>query len=152
MRHLFFTLLIVFSFQKTKTRNYVMLAKYTIATATHNCDDISEQLIEEKAYLAFYSDNSNKLYMGNHWIKSKTESFGPIDKVDNSSETEDDDAEIFYFDWKYENSYDNKKGIAKVKLMRFDDLFILKIVPENLNTLVYYGFIEGDVDFSGFEN
>jgi hypothetical protein len=53
------------------------------------------------------------------------------------------------------NDYDDKKGTATVQLIKIFKpqgiTFILKIIPENLDVIVYKGYIEGSIDFSAFD-
>jgi hypothetical protein len=53
------------------------------------------------------------------------------------------------------NDYDDKKGTAKIQLTKIYKpqgiTFELKIIPENLDLIVYKGYMEGSLDFSVFK-
>ncbi|MBV6440816.1 MAG: hypothetical protein EPGJADBJ_02491 [Saprospiraceae bacterium] len=65
------------------------------------------------------------------------------------------EADIFYFNWRYINTYDEKKGTAKVQLVKIYKpqgiAFVLKIIPENLDIIIYKGYMEGTIDFSNYD-
>jgi hypothetical protein len=73
----------------------------------------------------------------------------------NEETYEDYKADFFYFNWRYMNDYNDKKGTATVQLIKIFKpqgiTFILKIIPENLDVIVYKGYIEGSIDFSAFD-
>ena len=65
------------------------------------------------------------------------------------------EADIFFFQWRYINTYDTKKGTAKVELLKIYKpqgiYFELKIIPENLDILIYKGFMEGSLDLTVYD-
>ena len=62
---------------------------------------------------------------------------------------------MFLFQWHYINTYDDKKGTAKVELLKVYKpqgiYFRITIIPENLDILVYRGYVEGSLDLSVYE-
>lgn len=134
------------------------LAKFIITDAITNGVDVTPTLLANNAYTVFYtSDNDGLIYMANVWPKSNSQSYGPMYSVEseNKSETyETYKADIFYFNWRYINTYDNKTGTAKVQVIKIYKpqgvAFTVKIIPENLDIIVYKGYMEGTIDFSDY--
>ena len=65
-------------------------------------------------------------------------------------ELNSDTIQVVFFDWHYKNSYDDRQGTAKAKIVLYDDIFSLRIVTEDLEILIYDGYAEGEIDFSEF--
>lgn len=136
-----------------------MLAKFVITDATQNGQDLTPAYLEDGAYIVFYTSGDDKsLYMANFWPKSKTQSYGAVYSMEskNFEETEKQyKADIFIFNWRYINTYDQKKGTAKVEVTKIYKpqgvAFIIKIIPENLDILIYKGYMEGSVDFKSYD-
>lgn len=134
------------------------LAKFIITDATMNGVDVTPTLLSNKAYTVFYtSDNDGLIYMANVWPKSNSQSYGPMYSIENQKKRETYEtyeADIFYFNWRYINTYDNKKGTAKVQVIKIYKpqgvAFTVKIIPENLDITVYKGYMEGTIDFSDY--
>ena len=112
MTKYFFTLLlstfINFSFGQQKT-----IAKFIITDATINKVDVTETYLEAGGYIAFYTTGDGNLYMTNIMSKRyNSQSFGRMysAQTKNLNETyETYKADIFYFRWRYVNTYDTKK-------------------------------------------
>ena len=135
------------------------LSKFIITDASDNGNDITETILEQNGYLVFYTDAEKNLFMANVWEKNDTQSFGRLYNTEHKKlkETyESFEADIFYFRWRYINSYDTKKGTATVELIKIYKpqgvTFKIKIVPENLDVLVYKGFMEGTLDLNKYSN
>lgn len=153
-------LLILFSittFGQNNTQK--TLSKFIISDATENGNDITETILDQKAYLVFYTNNDNNLYMANVWQKNNSQSFGRLYNTEHKKlkETyESFEADIFYFKWRYINSYDTKKGTATVELIKIYKpqgvTFKITIIPENLDVLVYKGYMEGTLDLNKYSN
>jgi hypothetical protein len=134
------------------------LAKFIITDATKNGVDQTPTLLANKAYTVFYkSDNDGLIYMANVWPKSNSQSYGPMYSVENQRKRETYEtyeADIFYFNWRYINTYDSKKGTAKVQVIKIYKpqgvAFTVKVIPENLDIIVYKGYMEGTIDFSDY--
>lgn len=132
------------------------LAKFIITDATTNGVDITPTLLANKAYTVFYtSDDDGLIYMANVCPESNSQSYGPMYSVETQKKRETYEtyaADIFYFNWRYINTYDNKKGTAKVQMIKIYKpqgvAFTVKIIPENLDVIVYKGYMEGTIDFS----
>ncbi|MCL9980936.1 MAG: hypothetical protein NBV77_05770 [Bacteroidia bacterium] len=135
-----------------------IIAKFIITDATKNGIDITPTLIENNAYTAFYkSDRKGSIYMANIWPKSRSQSYGPMYSIKshtNRETYETYEADVFYFNWRYINTYDGKKGTAKVQVIKIYKpqgvVFVLKMITENLDLIIYKGYMEGTVDFSKF--
>ena len=135
------------------------LSKFIITDASDNGNDITETILEQNGYLVFYTDAEKNLFMANVWEKNDTQSFGRLYNTEHKKlkETyESFEADIFYFRWRYINSYDTKKGTATIELIKIYKpqgvTFKIKIVPENLDVLVYKGFMEGTLDLNKYSN
>jgi hypothetical protein len=142
-----------------QNNNQVTLSKFIITDASKNGNDITETIFEQNGYLVFYTDAEKNLFMANVWKKNDTQSFGRLYNTEHKKlkETyESFEADIFYFRWRYINSYDTKKGTATVELIKIYKpqgvTFKIKIVPENLDVLVYKGFMEGTLDLNKYSN
>lgn len=140
-----------------KNEEHEILAKFIITDATFNGEDYTPIILEQGAYTVFYNFKDDSLiYMSNYWPKDDTQSFGPMYSTQMSLEEryESYQADIYSFNWGYVNSYDEKKGTAKVQLTKIYKptgvAFILKIVPENLDVIIFKGYLEGTIDFSKY--
>lgn len=134
------------------------LAKFTITDATINGYDTTETYLDAGGYIVFYTQPDDKLYMANVMSNRKTQSFGRLYSSEHSKlkETyENYEADIFYFKWRYINDYDNKKGTATIELIKIYKpqgvTFICKIIPENLDILIYKGYMEGTLDLTKYD-
>ena len=70
---LILTTTINFAFGQQKT-----LAKFIIIDASDNNVDITETILEQKAYSVFYTRNDSNLYMANVWQTNNSQSFGRL--------------------------------------------------------------------------
>lgn len=96
--------------------------------------------------------------MANFWETSNSQSFGGIYAIEKKHIDESDEnykADFINFQWSYTNTYDSKKGTAKVELMKIYKpqgvYFEMTIVPENLDVLVYKGFMSSTLDLQVYE-
>ena len=142
-----------------QNNNQETLSKFIITDASDNGNDITETILEQNGYLVFYTDAEKNLFMANVWEKNDTQSFGRLYNTEHKKlkETyESFEADIFYFRRRYINSYDTKKGTATIELIKIYKpqgvTFKIKIVPENLDVLVYKGFMEGTLDLNKYSN
>ena len=142
----------------SKSSNQEVLAKFIITDALFNGIDNTPTILDQGAYTVFYTTQDDGLiYMANYWPKDSTQSYGPMysaETVQYNETFETYKADIFYYNWRYNNDYDGKSGPAKVQLTKIYKpqgvAFILKIVPENLDIIIYKGFMEGTIDFSQY--
>lgn len=139
---------LIFSQQQT-------LAKFIITDASVNKSDVTETYLDAGGYIVFYTNSEGNFHMANVMSKRDTQSFGRLYSSEHSKlkETyEKYEADIFYFNWRYTNDYDSKKGTAKVKLVKIYKpqgiIFSCTIIPEDLDVLEYKGYMDGSVDFS----
>lgn len=142
-----------------QNNNQETLSKLIITDASDSGNDITETILEQNGYLVFYTDAEKNLFMANVWEKNDTQSFGRLYNTEHKKlkETyESYEADIFYFRWRYINTYDTKKGTASVELIKIYKpqgvTFKIKIVPENLDVLVYKGYMEGTLDLNKYSN
>lgn len=140
-----------------KNEEHEILAKFIITDATINGKDYTSIILEQGAYTVFYNFKGDSLiYMSNYWPKDDTQSFGPMYSTQMSFEERHDvyHADTYSFKWKFENTYDKIKGTAKVQLTKIYKpsgvAFIIKIIPENLDVIIFKGYLDGTVDFSKY--
>lgn len=133
------------------------LAKFIISDASLNSYDTTETYLEAGGYLVFYTLSDGNLCMANVMSKKGTQSFGRLYDAEHNKikETEENyEADIFYYKWRYINSYDSKKGTATVELVKIYKpqgvTFTIKIIPENLDVLIYKGFMEGTLNLNKY--
>ena len=135
------------------------LGKFIITHAEVNGVDVTQELLDAEAYTAFYIyENEEGLYMANVWPKKNSQSHGLATSLslEYQKETyEEYEADYYTFDWNYTNDYDDKSGIAKVSVIEYFKPegvhYILKMVTDGVDTILYKGHMEGSVNFSGFE-
>jgi hypothetical protein len=143
----------------SQTENQKTIAKFTITDAKNNGVDITPTLLKAGAYTVFYtSGNDGLIYMSNVWPNSNSQSFGPMYgvKSEKLEETyENYEADFFDYNWRYTNDYDNKTGTAKVQVIKIYKpqgvAFTVKIIPEDLDVIVYKGYMDGTIDFSIYD-
>jgi hypothetical protein len=146
------------SSNSSKSSEQEVIAKFIITDASVNGIDNTPTILEQGAYTVFYtSQDDGLIYMANYWPKNDTQSFGPMYSAETVAYNETYEtykADIFYYNWRYTNDYDGKSGTAKVQLTKIYKpqgvAFILKIIPENLDIIIYKGFMEGTIDFSQY--
>lgn len=135
-----------------------VIAKFIITDATINGIDNTPTILNQGAYSIFYNfENDGLIYMANYWPKDDTQSYGPMYSSETKSLNETYEtykADIFYYNWRYTNDYDGKSGTSKVQLTKIYKpqgiAFILKIITENLDIIIYKGYMEGSIDFSQY--
>ncbi|MBW4359387.1 hypothetical protein [Flavobacterium taihuense] len=133
-----------------------IIAKFKISDGTKNGEDITPYLLGQNAYLVIYKDQATKtICMANFWGKNDSQSYGSIYSMEEKhikADSENYEADQFFFQWSYTNTYDNKKGTAKVQLLKVYKpqgiYFKMTIIPENLDVLVYKGYMEGTLDLT----
>lgn len=142
----------------SQTDSQETIAKFIIADAKKNGLDRTPWYLENDAYTVFYTSGEDGLYMANVMPKSNTQSYGPLYGVQSEmiEETYDNyEADFYYFNWSYSNSYNEKTGTAKVILIKIYKpqgvAFTIKIITESLDVIVFKGYMEGTVDFSIYE-
>lgn len=137
----------------------VDLARFIITDAKFNGEDITPMAVKNKAYTVFYTYKGKEdVYMANFFSEADSQSFGLL--YDSNLEMFDETDEEYKTDvltssWSYTNDYDDKKGTAKIKLIKIYKpqgiIFELTIIAENLDLIVYKGYMEGSLDFSVFK-
>lgn len=146
-------------YSQDKAIKQEIIAKFQISDGTTNGADITPNLLEQNAYLVIYKDVTTKIfYMANFWEKANSQSYGPIygmEKKHINADSENYEADQVSFQWSYINTYDNKKGTANVQLLKIYKpqgvYFKMTIIPENLDVLVYKGYMEGTLDLGVYD-
>lgn len=133
------------------------LAKFIISDASLNGYDTTETYLKAGGYLVLYTLSDGNLYMANVMSKKETQSFGRLYSLEHEKikETEENyEADVFNYKWRYINSYDTNKGTASVQLIKIYKpqgvTFKIKIIPENLNVLIYKGYMEGTLNLNKY--
>lgn len=158
-RNLYSLILMILSTFGLFAQNQETVAKFIITDASKNGVDQTPYLLKAGAYTVFYTSNEDGLlYMANVWPNNNSQSFGPMYSTESASYNETYEtykADFFYYNWRYINNYDSKKGTAMVQFIKIYKpqgvAFILKIIPENLDIIIYKGYMEGSVDFSKYQ-
>ena len=55
-----------------------IISKFVISNGTKNGSDITELLLEQQAYLVFYTEDDNSLCLANVWVKNNSKSYGKV--------------------------------------------------------------------------
>ncbi|TKT94157.1 hypothetical protein [Dyadobacter frigoris] len=140
----------VFGQQKT-------LGKFIITDAKINNVDLTESYLANEGYIAFYTSTDGNLSMVNTSKKANIQSYGRLLAVTQrvSKETKTQyESNVFSFKWRYKNTYDSKSGTASVRFQKVykpqGTTFICAIIPENLDVMIFKGYMEGSLDFSDY--
>nr|WP_315215269.1 hypothetical protein [uncultured Flavobacterium sp.] len=136
-----------------KKESQEAFATFEINDARYNGDDITQEVFEENDKLVLYKSTDGKEIMfSNYWEKSKSQSYGRIYSI-YKEEFPESEKELkhglYEFQWSYTNTYDDKKGTAKIRLFVVYKpqgiYFECTVLPENLDELVYKGTMKGDL-------
>ena len=138
---------------QSKDKEQEDYATFYIKDARENESDITPYAIEENAYLVLYKSNDGEeIMLSNYWEKSNSQSFGRIYSITKEGKPETTSEykyDLYNFQWSYSNSYDDKKGTAKIRLYLVyktqGTYFEFTVLPENLDVLVYKGIMKGDL-------
>ncbi len=147
------TLILLCFTLKSLAQETQIQAKFIIQDFRFNKQDYTEQVIKDKAYLAIYTVEGDKeVYFANVLTKANTQSYGNIFDLKGKTVEATDSTykiETYTFKWSYVNDYDNKKGTSSVTLTKITKdagiAFECKIIPENLDVLIYKGYMEGSL-------
>ena len=136
--------------------NRETLAKFIINHGEQNKVDITEWVVNSGLFTVFYTINDVP-YMANVSDNGDSQSWGRIWGFESYSKEETDteyQADVFYFNWSYANTYDNKRGTCKIEFIKIYKpqgvVSILKMITESLDVIEYTGYMEGSIDFSDF--
>ena len=140
-------------------KDITILDKIIILDATEKGVDITPQLLKNEAFLSFFElADENHIYFANVWPVAESMSHGVVYDAEfkEFEETKETYAQQkITFTWKYQNSYDGISGTAKVKINKIYKpqgiYFEAIIVPENLDLLVYKGYIDGTLDLAVYD-
>jgi len=160
MNRFFIIYLFLFPYlSNAQAEEQTQLAKFTITDAKNDGVDITPTIMEAGAYTVFYTiANDDYIYMANVWPNMDSQSFGPMYAVEFEELEESKDnfeADFFTFNWSYTNSYDGITGTATVHVTKVYKpqgvAFTIKIIPEDLEVIVYKGYMDGTIDFSVYD-
>ncbi|EIJ38793.1 hypothetical protein JoomaDRAFT_1786 [Galbibacter orientalis DSM 19592] len=143
----------------TAQDNVDVMGRFVIMDATMDGKDITSQLLSKNAFLAFYQYKGDKeIYFANVWPKADSYSNGIIYNLTLDTPFYDRDGynnQRLTFYWKYWNSYNADQGNASVEMKIIKkpqgNHFIIKIIPEDLEILIYKGFVEGSLDLDVYQ-
>jgi hypothetical protein len=137
--------------QKQKT-----FCRLVILDARLEGQDVTEYYVDRKQFLTLYETSNGEIYFANVSGTTDEQSFGRIynTKWENGKETQDKYPYVRYnFQWSYVNSYDKKRGTGTVLLLIIKkpqgNMFVCTVILENLEKLVYKGYVEGTLDLQG---
>jgi hypothetical protein len=141
------------------SKEQIVLGKFIITDAKFNGEDVTPKIVMNKGYTVFYTfKGDEELYMANYFTEDETQSFGLLydSNLEEFEETEDEyKTEVLTSSWRYINDYDENKGTAKIKFTKtykpLGIIFELTILAEDLDFMVYKGYMEGSLDFSFFK-
>lgn len=133
------------------------LAKFIITDASLNGYDTTETYLDAEGFIVFYTKPDGHLYMANVMSTKNSQSFGRLYSSEHKKMQETNtvyEADIFYYKWRYINSYDTNKGTATVEFIKIYKpqgvTFTIKIIPENLDILIYKGYMEGSLNLEKY--
>ena len=154
------TIIITILLVNSQKSERVVLSKFIITEGSINGVDMTSKLIEGNAYTIFYTDKDDEedpIFMANIWPDKESESFGPMLDMElflDDEPFENYKTETYYFNWQYENTYDNDKGIVQtqfIKIIEPDGVTsILRMVLENSDVIIYNGYMvePSDIDLN----
>lgn len=136
-----------------KKESQEAFATFEINDLRRNGYDITPQALENNAQLVFYKSNDGKeILLSNYWEKSNSQSYGRIYSITKEEypETEKElKYDLYQFQWSYNNTYDEKRGTAKIKLFLVykpqGTYYEYTMQSENLDMSVYKGVMKGDL-------
>lgn len=117
--------------------------KYFITESSKNGWDNSQFDIERGGHIVFYKVGE-EIYMADISGKCDQQVYGKIDQMITTT-SKSEKFPTFTFRWKYQNTYDNKTGIAMVKFHKYYESgeikFAMQILSSDSNTIIYKGFV-----------
>jgi hypothetical protein len=133
---------------ESNNTNQQELCRLNIINAYENDRDITSIIKSRRAYLALYLDNG-ELCLANVHPLSNTQSWGKLIVEDYERARTDDGNidKISYAKWYYQNSYDNKTGVAIVAIgqREYTNMAFIQISADN-DILYYITEIQGSMD------
>lgn len=162
MKKIYTTLvLILLSFKPVfvQAQDITILDKFIILDATMNSEDITPHMLSSEAFLSLYEVKEEEaMYFSNVQPRNESMSYGVIydAEMEEFAETDESFGGVqLSFYWKYYNTYDDKTGTASVRIQKIFKpqgiYFEAIIVPENLDLLVYKGYVDGTLDLAAFD-
>ncbi len=129
------------------------IAVFKLMDARDNGDDLTLEALKDNSQLFLYkTKEDNQIMLSNFWEKSQSQSYGLvfcITKQETPESLENYKRTDYTFNWKYNNTYDDVKGVAECKLLLVNKpqgiYFRLEILPEDLEPLLYRGEFKGDL-------
>lgn len=139
---------------RAQQTNIHEIARLAIADARLNKIDVTPQYTSGKAYLVFYRiKGTDGLYFANVFSGKNTQSYGLVYDLESKTiqePTQNYKSDVISFKWSYVNDYDKKEGTATVRLALIYKpvgvAYTLTMVPENLDMLVYKGYVDGSLN------
>ena len=135
-------------------KNQKISKSFEIEKGIVNGNDLSEFLSEKHARIVFYKESKNSdLMMANFWQKDNSQSFGKAKIIKHEHEVINDEvfeSDTYFIKWKFKNTYNDKKGVAKIKLKIHyttkGNYVQITIIPKDCEVLIYKGY---EVDNTG---
>ncbi len=131
------------------------LVRFVVLDANFNGVDYTDWALNNSNYFIFFLNEYNKLCFSN--VTDGEQSYGLTSNIKHQEieATETTYAADHYtFRWGYSNTYDKKKGSALVELIKIYKeqavAFEIKMVTENMDVLIYKGYMEGSVNLEQY--
>ncbi|RZJ69757.1 MAG: hypothetical protein EOO47_23845 [Flavobacterium sp.] len=141
--------ILLFFTKAVKAQDFKLHSKFIIKNARINNSNITEEWINGDSFMGLYTvDTGDDIYFAVINPGKKSSSTGRVtnlrdQRLENSPSG--DEKQLFTFQWSYANSYDDKKGVASVKIIQtrsqYGVSFDCTIVPENKDIISFSGMM-----------
>lgn len=122
-----------------------IVSKFAITEAIYNKENKTALFVGENACTVFYIAPDGEMCMANMWLNKQTQSYGHmrlVDRITHKKRAKKEKVD-YNFRWYYQNSYDDKKGVALVKLTEFREegnmFYTMKMILENKDVITFKG-------------
>ena len=131
------------------------LARFIVLEANSNGIDYTDWALERNNYLIFFLNEYGELCFSN--VTNSGQSYGSVSNLRHEEVEETHSsygADYYTFRWRYINDYDYKKGSAIVELTKIYKeravAFELKMIIENMDVLIYKGYMQGSLNLDKY--
>ena len=131
------------------------LVRFVVLEANFNGTDYTDWALNKGNYLVFFLNEYDKLCFSN--VTDGEQSHGLVLNIKHQEIEATNTiyaADHYTFRWGYSNTYDKKKGSALVELTKLYKeqavAFEIKMVTENMDILIYKGYMEGSVNLEQY--
>jgi len=142
-------------FSNIQAQRQKELAKFIVLEANSNGIDYTDWALEKDNYLIFFLNEHGELCFSN--VTNGGQSYGSVSNMKHQGIKESYNsygADFYTFRWRYINDYDDKKGSAIVELTKIYKqqavAFEIKMIIENMDILIYKGYMEGSLNLDKY--